>query len=53
MRSVISLEERRKQLQRAKIIAELEAQTNAACAPGRIRPKYFPNLLDWRPNDYP
>jgi hypothetical protein len=41
MGSVISLDERRKQLQRAKIIAELEAQANAACAPSRIRPKYL------------
>jgi hypothetical protein len=41
MGSVISLDERRKQLKRAKIIAELEAQANAACAPGRIRPKYL------------
>jgi hypothetical protein len=41
MGSVISLEERRKQLQRAKIIAELEAQANAACKSGRARPKYL------------
>jgi hypothetical protein len=41
MGSVISLDERRKQLKRAKIIAELEAQANVACAPGRARPKYL------------